>query len=144
MARDKFHILLVEDNPGDIKLTTKAFEKSQMVCDLTIAHDGEEALAFLATHGHSDTPPLPDLILMDLNLPKIDGISVMKEIRADERLQHLTIIPFTSSRSRADVLACYRGLANTYIQKPVDISELVTIIRAIDAFWLSTATLPQP
>lgn len=141
--REEFHILLVEDNPGDVKLTTKGFEKSGVPCKLAIAHDGEEALAYLHAHGHSDTPPLPDLIILDLNLPKIDGLSLMKEIRSDERMLHLPVIAFTSSRSRDDVLSCYRGLANAYIQKPVDINELVTIISSIENFWLKTATLPQ-
>ena len=116
MSREEFHILLVEDNPGDIKLTSKGFERLSVPCRLAIAHDGEEALTYLSVHGHSDTPPLPDLIIMDLNLPKLDGLSVMQEIRADERLH----------------------------QKPVEIGELVSIVESIETFWLSTATLPRP
>lgn len=143
MPKEEFNILLVEDNAGDVKLTTKGFEKSDLPCQITVAHDGEEAMVYLQAHGHSDTPPLPDLVLVDLNLPKIDGIALMKEIREDDRLTHLPLIAFTSSRSKTDVLKCYRGLANAYVQKPVDIGELVTIIGAIKTFWFSTATLPQ-
>lgn len=143
MHKEDVHILLVEDNVGDVKLTTRGFEKSGFPCQIAVAQDGEEAMLYLQAHGHADTPPLPDLVLLDLNLPKVDGISLMKEVRQDERIRHIPIIAFTSSRSKNDVLTCYRGLANAYVQKPVDISELVTIIKAIETFWLSTATLPR-
>ncbi|MEM1368136.1 MAG: response regulator [Cyanobacteria bacterium P01_H01_bin.15] len=132
-------IFLVEDNLGDIRLIQEALKEAQTPCEIVVARDGVAAISQLQQPG----VPLPDLILLDLNLPKKDGRQVLAELKADPRLQTIPVIVLTTSRNEEDITHSYDLHANCYIAKSRNLRELFKIIRGIEAFWLETATLPQ-
>ena len=136
------HILHVEDNPGDVRLVHEALQTSQSDYKITVARDGVEALACLHREGLFADVALPDLILLDLNLPKKSGTEVLAEIKTDAELKHIPAVVFTSSAAATDVLKAYSLHANCYLTKPSDIEELFTIIQIIESFWFNTVKLP--
>jgi CheY-like chemotaxis protein len=135
-------ILLVEDNPGDVRLTQESFREGKMHVHLNLAADGEEALAVLRRTGAHAAAARPDLILLDLNLPRMSGREVLAEIKADEGLRRIPVVVLTSSREEQDVLASYDLNANCYITKPVDLEQFIRVVRSIEHFWLTVVTLP--
>ena len=136
-------ILLVEDNPGDVRLTFEALKGAKVLNNLTVARDGEEALALLRQEdGYSETPR-PDLILLDLNLPKRDGREVLREIKGDPTLKQIPVVILTTSKAEGDVLATYELHANCFITKPVDFEQFLEVVQAIENFWLTIAKLPR-
>ena len=135
-------ILLVEDNPGDAELTREGLARGKVRNNLTVLDDGEQAMAFLRREGQYATAIRPDLILLDLNLPRKNGREVLAEIRADERLDQIPVVILTSSKDEEDVLKSYRLHANCYITKPVKFDQFVKIVESIEAFWFTIVTLP--
>ena len=129
------HILLVEDNPDDEALTLRALKRNNILNKVTVAHDGAEALEFLFTDGGAVVTP-PGLILLDLKLPKVDGLEVLRRIRADERTQIVPVVVLTSSKLDEDLIGSYRNGANGYVRKPVKFTEFVEAIRTLGMFWL--------
>ena len=136
-------ILLVEDSPTDALLAKAALEQSKLVNNLHLVTDGVEAIAFLRKEGKYQQAPRPDLILLDLNLPKKDGREVLAEIKDDEGLKRIPVVVLTTSKSEADVLKAYGLHANCYIVKPVDFEQFAEVVRGIEIFWFSVVTLPQ-
>ena len=136
-------ILLVEDNPGDVRLTIEALRESKVVNNLNVARDGVEALAYLRREGQFDNAVRPDLILLDLNLPKKDGREVLAEIKADPGLRTIPVVVLTTSRAEQDVLRSYELQANCFITKPVDLEQFITVVKSIEDFWLTIVTLPH-
>jgi two-component system, chemotaxis family, response regulator Rcp1 len=137
-------VLLVEDSPGDVRLTQEAFRNSGKPVRLHLATDGVEALAFLRCEGIYADAPRPDLILLDLNLPKMDGREVLAEIKKDQNLKTIPTIILTTSDDEADVLISYQLQANCYLRKPAHWDAFDKLVRSINAFWLTRAKLPQP
>ncbi len=135
-------ILLVEDNPGDIRLTKEALRTAKVSNRLRVAEDGIEATAILFRQGKYANAPLPDLILLDLNLPRKDGREVLREIKADPVLKRIPVIILTTSQAQPDVLMAYDMQANCYITKPVDYERFQAVVKAIENFWLSIVRLP--
>lgn len=138
-------ILLVEDNPDDVELTLLAFEKSKIVNDIVVARDGQEALDYLfATGSHTGRDPdlSPEVVLLDLKLPKIDGLDVLKRMRADERTRRLPVVVLTSSNEEQDVVRSYDLGANSFVQKPVDFAEFIDAARHLGLYWLVFNKLP--
>jgi len=132
-------ILLVEDNPSDEKLTVLAFRKCGVSNEVVVVRDGAEALDYLfatGTHAGRDASALPRVVLLDLNLAKIDGLEVLRRIRADDRTRHLPVVVLTSSRQEDDVLASYASGANAYIRKPVEFAEFAEAAKTLGLFWL--------
>ncbi|HWP29423.1 MAG TPA: response regulator [Chloroflexota bacterium] len=142
MPTRPIEILLVEDNPGDVRLTIEALRDGKIRNNLHVARDGVEAMAFLRREGPYANAPRPDLILLDLNLPRKDGREVLAEIKADARLRTIPVIVLTTSAAEQDVVQSYNLHANCYITKPVDLDQFITVIRSIEAFWLMIVTLP--
>ena len=138
-----FIILLVEDNPGDVRLTQEAFKESKFFHKLYVTKDGEEALDFLNQKGEFQYVPLPDLILLDLNLPKKSGREVLAEIKNDPNLKHIPVVVLTTSEADEDVLNSYKLHANCYITKPVEFDKFLDIVKKIEDFWLSIVKLPR-
>ena len=136
-------ILLVEDNPGDVRLTLEALREGKVKNNLFVARDGEEALAILRRQAPHAGAPRPDLILLDLNLPKKDGREVLAEIKADPELKCIPVVVLTTSKSEEDVLRSYELNANCYITKPVDLEQFIRVVRAIEDFWLTLVVLPH-
>jgi two-component system, chemotaxis family, response regulator Rcp1 len=136
-------VLLVEDSPGDVRLTQEAFRNSGKPVRLHLASDGVEAMAFLRCEGVFADAPRPDLILLDLNLPKMDGREVLKEIKKDRNLATIPTIILTTSDDEADVLISYQLQANCYLRKPAHWDAFDNLVRSINAFWLTRAKLPQ-
>lgn len=144
MASDSIHILLVEDNPGDARLTTEALRESSLHSEVIhVVRDGVEALCFLHHDGEFAQAPRPDLILLDLNLPKRDGRSVLAEIKGDDDLRSIPVVVLTTSRSEEDIVGSYDLKANSYVTKPMELDDFVASMKAIHSFWLETATLPN-
>jgi CheY-like chemotaxis protein len=135
-------ILLVEDNPGDVVLTREALREGRTQPRLSVATDGEMALARLRRQGAFADAPRPDLILLDLNVPRLGGRDVLAAIKGDERLRRIPVVVLTSSEADQDVAATYDLHANCYIIKPVDLEDFLRVIRSIEDFWLSVARLP--
>lgn len=135
-------ILLVEDNPGDVRLTREALKDAKMSNLLHVVEDGAAALDFLHQRGAYRNAPRPDLILLDLNLPRKNGREVLQEIKEDPRLKIIPVVILTSSQAEEDILGAYSLHANCYITKPVDFAQLTKIVRTIEDFWLSIVTLP--
>jgi CheY-like chemotaxis protein len=136
-------VLLVEDSPGDVRLTREAFKNAKVHVNLHVAADGTEAMAFLRREGKYADAPRPDLILLDLNLPKKDGREVLKEIKESPALKSIPVVILTTSASDVDILRSYLLHANCYISKPVDLSGFLKVVKSIDEFWLSVVTLPH-
>jgi CheY-like chemotaxis protein len=135
-------ILLVEDSPADVRLTREALKEAKVLNMLHVAEDGLAALAFLRRQGQYASKPCPDLILLDLNLPKKDGREVLAEIKQDENLKRIPVVVLTTSRAEEDVIRSYNLHANAYVTKPVDLTHFLEVIRTIEAFWLAVVTLP--
>jgi CheY-like chemotaxis protein len=135
-------ILLVEDNPGDARLTREALQLSKVRNALHHARDGEEALQFLRREGRFAAAPTPDMILLDLNLPRRDGREVLEEIKADPKLMHIPVVILTSSQAEEDILRSYRLHANCFITKPVDLEQLTRVVQGIEQFWFTLVRLP--
>jgi CheY-like chemotaxis protein len=138
-----FEILLVEDSPGDVRLTREALKDAKVHVNLHVAPDGMEAMAFLKREGQYAGAPRPDMILLDLNLPRKDGREVLAEIKESPTLQCIPVIILTTSKSDEDVLRSYRLRANCYISKPVDLDGFLKVVKSIDDFWLSIVKLPR-
>lgn len=136
-------ILLVEDNPGDVRLTVEALREGRVVSNLNVAHDGVEALAYLRREGKYGGAARPDLILLDLNLPRRDGREVLAEVKEDPDLRRIPVVVLTTSRAEEDIARSYDLHANCYITKPVELEEFFHVIRRIDDFWLSVVKLPS-
>jgi CheY-like chemotaxis protein len=136
------NILLVEDNPGDARLTVEAFRDAKVLNDLRVVADGVEAMAFLHREGTFADALRPDLILLDLNLPRKDGREVLEEIKRDSDLRRIPVVILTTSQAEKDILMSYDLHANCYIKKPVDLDEFIGVVRGIESFWLSLVKLP--
>ncbi len=135
-------ILLVEDNPGDVRLTIEASKENKMYNNISVVSDGVEALAFLRREEEYADAPRPDLILLDLNLPKKDGRQVLAEIKNDDNLRRIPVIVLTTSQAEEDILKAYDLNVNCYISKPVDLDQFIKVVRSIEDFWLSIVKLP--
>jgi len=135
-------ILLVEDNPGDIRLTQEALKEGKVRNHLNVAQDGVEALAFLNREGQYANASRPDVILLDLNLPKKDGREVLAAIKDDPDLRRIPVVILTTSQAEKDILQTYNLHANCYITKPVELDEFLEVVKAIDEFWLTIVKLP--
>jgi two-component system, chemotaxis family, response regulator Rcp1 len=140
--RKLVEILLVEDNPGDVRLTKEALRDSKLRNRLIVAEDGVEALAVLRKEGRYVSTATPDLILLDLNLPRKSGREVLAEIKADPILRHIPVVVLTTSSADKDIIDVYDLQANCYVVKPVGLNEFITIVRSIEDFWLSIVKLP--
>jgi chemotaxis family two-component system response regulator Rcp1 len=140
---DAIEVLLVEDSPGDVRLTREALKDAKVHISLHVATDGIEAMAYLERTGMHVSAPRPDLILLDLNLPRKDGREVLKEIKESPSLRTIPVVILTTSSSDADVLQSYHLHANCYISKPVDLDGFLKVVRSIDNFWLSVVKLPR-
>jgi chemotaxis family two-component system response regulator Rcp1 len=140
---EPIEVLLVEDSVGDIRLTREAFKDAKVHINLHVAADGAEAMAFLQREGRYAAAPRPDLILLDLNLPKKDGREVLKEIKESPTLGIIPVVILTTSASEADILRTYQLHANCYITKPVDLDGFLKVVKSIDSFWLSVVKLPR-
>ena len=135
-------ILLVEDNPGDARLTREAFNEGRLLNNLRVIGDGVEALAYLRQEAPYSNSVRPDLILLDLNLPKKDGREVLAEIKADQSLKTIPVVVLTTSAAQEDITRAYGSYANCYITKPVNLEQFLCVIQSIESFWLSLVTLP--
>jgi len=136
-------ILLVEDNPADVRLTQEALKEGKVRNNLFVARDGVEAIEFLRREGPHANATKPDLILLDLNLPRKDGREVLAEIKNDDSLRSIPVVVLTTSSAEADILKSYNLHANCYITKPVDLEQFVQVIKSIDDFWLTVVRLPS-
>jgi CheY-like chemotaxis protein len=136
-------ILLVEDNPGDVRLIIEAMREAKLENRVHIVEDGVEAMQFLRREGRFGDAPRPDLILLDLNLPKKDGRAVLAEVKADPVLKRIPVVVLTTSRAEEDVLRAYDLHANCYITKPVDMEQFMKVVAQIDDFWVRVVTLPK-
>jgi len=136
-------ILLVEDNPGDVGLTLEALKEATVLNKLTVVKDGIEALSLLRRQGQHAHAARPDLILLDLNLPKKDGREVLAEIKADDNLKRIPVIILTTSQNEQDVVKSYNLHANCYITKPLDLDQFIKVVKSIEDFWLGIVVLPK-
>ena len=136
-------VLLVEDDPGDVLLIREAFEDNKVHNRLHVVSDGVEAIDFLRKQGENGEAPTPDLILLDLNLPRMDGREVLAEIKADEDLRQIPVVVLTTSKAEEDVLRSYKLHANAYVTKPVDFERFIEVVRQIDEFFVTVVKLPS-
>lgn len=136
-------ILLVEDNPGDVRLTREAFRDARISNRIHTVCDGVEAMAFLNHEGAYTGAPSPDLILLDLNLPKKDGREVLVAVKADERIKHIPVVVLTTSQAEQDIIKSYELQANCYVTKPVDLDQFLNTVKSIGDFWLAIVKLPR-
>lgn len=143
MTAAPIEILLVEDNPGDVRLTEEALRQGKVRNNLNVAADGVEAVAFLRRQGRYAHAPRPDLILLDLNLPKKDGREVLAEIKADVGLRKIPVVVLTTSQAEEDVFKAYGLNANCYVTKPVGLEQFVAVVNSIEDFWLTIVKLPK-
>ena len=146
MYSDQFgkpiEIFLVEDNPGDVRLTQEAFKEGKVRNNLSVVEDGLEALAFLRREGKYAGAPRPDLILLDLNLPRKDGRLVLADIKEDPKLRSIPVVILTTSKAEEDIVRTYNLHANCFITKPVDLDQFIRVVRCIEDFWLTIVKLP--
>jgi chemotaxis family two-component system response regulator Rcp1 len=142
-ARQPIHILLVEDNPGDVDLTVKALQDGKLKNEISVACDGEEALRYLRRQGQHGQAVRPDLILLDLNLPRMDGREVLAAIKADSALRDIPVVVLTSSAAERDIVESYKLQANCYVTKPVDLEQFLTVVKTLEQFWLEVVQLPK-
>lgn len=136
------HILLVEDNPADVRLTREGIKEAKISNVLSVVYDGEEAMEFLKKEGKYNDAHKPDLILLDLNLPKKDGREVLAEIKAEDRLKNIPVVVLTTSEAEQDILKSYDLHANCYVCKPLDLDQFIKVVKSIEDFWLSIVKLP--
>ena len=141
-AAPPVEILLVEDNPGDERLTREALKEGKVYNNFHWVKDGVEAMEFLRRQGSYKDAPRPDIVLLDLNLPKKDGREVLQEIKTDEDLKRIPVVVLTTSKAEEDVLRTYNLHANCYVTKPVDLEKFIVVVKSIDVFWLTVVTLP--
>lgn len=139
----EIQILLVEDNEGDILLTLEAFKELKVKNNIAVVKDGVEAIEFLKSQGPYSGNTLPHLILLDINMPKLNGIEVLEFIKKDERLKSIPVVMLTTSSSESDISACYERAANCYITKPLDFAQFLKVVEAIETFWFTIAKLPK-
>src|SRR4051794_6054736 len=135
-------VLLVEDNPGDVRLTQEALKDGRVLVNLSVAADGVEAMEFLRRRGSHAGKARPDLILLDLNLPRKNGREVIEEIKADDDLRRIPVIVMTTSKAEQNIYKAYNLNANCYVTQPVDLDEFLNVVRSIEDFWLTIVTLP--
>jgi CheY-like chemotaxis protein len=143
MNDKEIHILLVEDNEGDIVLAKEALKEAKIRNRITVVNDGEEALHYLFKNGEFANARYPDIILLDMNLPKVDGMEVLARIKTDPVLKIIPVVMLTTSTSETHVLDAYRNYVNCYINKPIDLEEFIEVIKNIERFWLNTVKLPK-
>jgi len=136
-------VLLIEDSPGDVRLTQEAFRDVNQLVYLHVVNDGVEAMAFLKQEGKLTHAPRPDLILLDLNLPKMDGRQVLAQIKEDDNLKTIPTVILTTSEDQMDILKSYQLLANCYLTKPVELDQFESLVKSINKFWLTKVKLPQ-
>lgn len=139
----QIEILLVEDNPGDVRLTQEVFKEGKIRNKLNVAWNGEEALAYLHREGRFAQAPRPDIILLDLNLPRKGGREVLAEIKADAKLKCIPVVILTTSQAEKDITESYNQHANCYIVKPVELDQFINVVRTIEGFWLQIVKLPS-
>ena len=142
MNADMIEILLVDDDPGDVRLTVEALKQTKMHINLSFARDGIEALAFLRHQGKHAAAPCPDIILLDLNMPRMDGRELLVEIKKDPDLQRIPVVVLTTSADEEDILRSYHLHANCYVTKPVDLQQFMKVVGAIENFWFTVVKLP--
>lgn len=140
--RRPVEILLVEDNPGDVRLTRVAFADTRISNNLSVVGDGEEAMAFLRREGEYSAAPRPDIVLLDLNLPRKSGREVLEEVKNDPSLLSIPIVVMTTSEAEVDIVNSYSHHANAYVTKPVDLDCFIDVVSKIEGFWLTIAKLP--
>jgi CheY-like chemotaxis protein len=140
---EPIEVLLVEDDPGDVLMTREAFEEHKLRNNLHVVSDGVEALSFLRQEGQYADVPQPDLVLLDLNLPRKDGREVLAEIKADPELRRTPVVVLTTSQAEEDVLRSYDLHANAYVAKPVDFERFIDVVRRIDSFFVTVVKLPN-
>ena len=140
--RKPIEILLVEDNPGDVRLTKEALREAKLSTRMHVAYDGVDALAFLRREGAYAEMPRPDLILLDLNLPRKGGREVLAEIKADEHLRRIPVVILTTSQAEQDIIETYNLHANAYVNKPVDLDQFAKVVKSIEDFWFEIVRLP--
>lgn len=136
-------ILMVEDNEGDVLLTTEALKEAKVANNVSVARDGVEAMEFLRRQGAFASAPRPDLILLDLNLPRRDGRQVLADLKGDPELRNIPVVVLTSSKAEQDIVKMYDLHANCYIVKPVDFQNLMQVVKSIENFWLTVVRLPS-
>lgn len=141
--RTEIHVLLVEDDPGDVLMTREAFEENKVANNLSVVSDGEAAMAFLRKQGEYADAPTPDLVLLDLNLPRMDGREVLAAMKGDEELRRIPVVVLTTSEAEEDVLRSYSLHANAYVTKPVDFERFIQVVRKIDDFFVQVVRLPS-
>ena len=139
---EPIEILLVEDNPGDVRLTTEALAEAKVRNRLSVARDGVEALQYLRREPPFEAATRPDIILLDLNMPRMDGREVLQELKADALLSSIPVVVLTTSESEEDVLRSYQLHASCYITKPVDLEQFLKVVRSVEDFWLTVVRLP--
>ena len=144
MLLNPLEIYMVEDNPGDVRLTQEILKQSSLQSNLRVAYDGEEALDYLMSLDESlETEPIPHVILLDLNLPKKSGTDVLTVLKAHDKLKRIPVVVLTSSESEQDVVTCYSLHANSYITKPIDLDDFSNVINSLQKFWTRVAELPR-
>ena len=140
---NEIQILLVEDNEGDILLTLEAFKEMKVKNTVTVVKDGVEAIDFLKKRSQAKDLSMPDLILLDINMPKLNGIEVLEFIKRDEKFRKIPVVMLTTSSSQEDISACYDKYANCFITKPLDFGRFMDVVEQVETFWFSTAQLPR-
>ena len=141
--KSALHILLVEDNPGDVGLTLKALQDGRLANTVSVAKDGEDAMNYLHRRAPYEQAPRPDLVLLNLNLPRMDGREVLTAIKADATLRLIPIVVLTSSAAERDIAESYELKANSYVTKPVDAEQFLAVVSSLEQFWLEIAQLPR-
>lgn len=142
MVTKPIDILLVEDNPGDVRLTREALKEGKIKNNLFVTKDGVEALAFLHKEGEFEDVPRPDLILLDLNMPRMDGRELLQKIKRETDLRRIPVVVLTTSKSEEDIIKSYDLHANCYITKPVDLDQFINVVKTVEDFWLTVVKLP--
>jgi two-component system response regulator len=140
---EKVRILMVEDNPDDVDLTREALKDAKVCNQLHVVQDGVEAMAFLRREGKYTGAPHPDIILLDLNLPRKDGREVLAEVKSDENLKRIPVVVLTTSQAEEDIMKAYNLHVNCYITKPVDFDQFIKVVKSIEEFWFSVVKLPK-
>jgi two-component system, chemotaxis family, response regulator Rcp1 len=143
MSNAAFSILIAEDNPTDVMIMREAMQGAKMALELHVVEDGVQALQFLRRMGAYKTSPRPDLILLDLNMPRKNGHEVLAEIKLDPQLKHIPVVMLTTSQAEDDLARAYANHVNCYIRKPVDFESFVEVVRGIEQFWFTIVTLPK-